>query len=105
MTDEPAFTRLIWGLLGSVAGAITALSFQSWKDMTRGQILMSLFVAASFSFFVAPLFFSSVRDTRAAGGIFYLMATGSNVLIPRAVKWLSSAFNGGSEPQGPEAKP
>lgn len=94
--------RLVWSLLSSVAGAITSLSFQAWKNMSGPEILMSLFVAASFAFFVGPLVLRSVEDLRMSGAILYLMATGSNVLIPRAVKWLTQAFGNGGEPKGPQ---
>lgn len=97
MTEDSNVQRLIWGLIGSVAGAITALSFQSWKNMTRTEISLSLFVAASFAFFVSPLIFRNIHDVQVAGGIFYLMATGSNVLIPKAVRWISGAFGNGAD--------
>jgi len=97
MNDGSELNRLMWSLLSSVAGAITSLSFQSYKQMTRIEIAMSLFVAASFAFFVGPLVLSNVSDARTAGAGLYLLATGSNVLIPRAVKWISGVFGGASE--------
>ncbi len=100
MTED--HERLIWSLLSSVAGAITSLSFQAWKNMSLPEILMSLFVAASFAFFVGPLVLKSVDDLRTSGAILYLLATGSNVLIPRAVKWMSNAWPNGGEPKGPQ---
>lgn len=101
MTED--HERLIWSLLSSVAGAITSLSFQAWKNMSFAEIMMSLFVAASFAFFVGPVVLKSVDDLRMSGGLLYLMATGSNVLIPRAVKWLSKVFGDATEPKGPQA--
>lgn len=95
--------RLIWSLLSSIAGAITSLSFQAWRNMSMAEIMMSLFVAASFAFFVGPLVLKSVQDLRMSGAILYLMATGSNVLIPRAVKWLTKVFGDSAEPKGPQA--
>lgn len=94
--------RLIWSALSSIAGAIASLSFQSWKHMSAAEIMMNLFVAASFAFFVGPLVLKSMQDLRMSGAILYLMATGSNVLIPRAVRWLSQVFGNGAEPKGPQ---
>lgn len=79
----------LWGVLGSGAGAVAAVSLQDWRHMTRGQIAMLLFVAASFAFFVAPLFFSTYMETRASGGVFFLLAAGSSIFLPKAMDWLS----------------
>lgn len=93
--------RIAWSLLSSIAGAITSLSFQSWQSMTRGQVTMSLFVAASFAFFVGPLVLDNIKDVRMAGGLIYLMATGSNILIPFAVKQVSKIFGNGAAESNP----
>lgn len=90
-------TQLVWTLLASFAGALTALSFRPFRDMTRGEIALALTVGASFAIFVGPLvahwiFGNGPVDIRILGGIFYLMASGSNILIPMAVKKLGSFF-------------
>jgi ABC-type uncharacterized transport system permease subunit len=87
MNDWPGFA---YTTLGAIAGAITALFFRQWQDMSRVQIVFAVFVGFSFSFFVSPLLFRNISDKQVAGGIFYLMATGSNALIPLAVKWLGN---------------
>ncbi|HVQ09517.1 MAG TPA: hypothetical protein VMS43_13885 [Allosphingosinicella sp.] len=91
------WATLVWSLLASFAGALTALSARPFRDMTRGEIMMALIVGASFAIFVGPLvalwiFGRSQVDLRIMGGILYLMATGSNVLVPLAVRKLSSLF-------------
>lgn len=96
MMDGSDINRLIWSLISSVSGAVTSLSFQSWRNMTRGEVSMSLFVAASFAFFVGPLVLNNIKDARMAGGVIYLMATGSNVLIPWAVKQVGKLFGNGA---------
>ena len=93
MNDDGIYTRFLWPLLASAAGAITALSFRPWRDMTPAQIVMALFVGASFAFFVSPLILNLIFgkgpvDARQLGAVYYVMATGSNALIPAAVKWL-----------------
>lgn len=95
-------TALIWTLLASFAGALTALSFRPFKNMTRGEIALALIVGASFAMFVGPLvatwiFGSGPVDIRILGGIFYLMASGSNILIPMAVRWLGRFFGAKEE--------
>lgn len=85
--------RVVWPLLAAVAGAITALSFRPFTAMTRVEIVMALFVGTFFAVFVGPwvaqrLFGTGPVDLRVLGGVFYLLASGSNVLIPPAVRWL-----------------
>lgn len=92
-------TAWIWTILASFAGALTALSFRPFKDMTRGEIMLALTVGASFAIFVGPLvarwiFGDGPMDIRILGAVFYLMASGSNILIPMGVKWLARSFGG-----------
>lgn len=84
--------RALYPVVASLAGAITALSFRPFRDMTKGEVFMALFVGASFAMFVGPwavklLPISITSDIRLQAGIFYLMASGSNALIPMAIKW------------------
>lgn len=95
MLDRPQ--ALLWAFLASIAGAITALSFRPFKNMTKGEIFLALFVGASFAFFVGPWVVQLVLgdgpiDLRIAGGIFYLLASGSNVLVPIMIRKLSHFF-------------
>ncbi|MEA3044582.1 MAG: hypothetical protein QOH47_2420 [Sphingomonadales bacterium] len=87
----------VWTLLASFGGALTALSFRPFKDMTRWEIVLALTAGASFAIFVGPwaaklIFGDGPVDARILGGLYYMMATGSNVLIPVGVKWLGSFF-------------
>lgn len=96
MFDGPYY-RLAWLALASLAGAITALSFRPFKDMTRLEIVIALFVGFSFAVFVGPwavkaAFGSEQVDLRVAGGMFYLMASGSNILVPLAVRKFGDLF-------------
>jgi hypothetical protein len=88
--------RLLFPIVASVAGAITALSFRPFKDMTKGQAVLAVFVGFSFAYFMGPFVVRVVlgesHDARLQGGIYYLMASGSNALIPLAVKWLGRVF-------------
>ena len=97
MNGDAAWYRLLWPLLASLAGAITALSFRPYKSMAWHEITLSLIVGTSFATFVGPLaaswiFGNGPVDIRMLGATFYLMASGSNVLVPLAVRKLSSFF-------------
>ena len=94
--DTTWWYRLAWPLLASLAGAITALSFRPYKNMTWTEITMSLVVGTSFATFVGPLaatwiYGTGPVDIRMLGATFYLMASGSNVLIPLAIRKLTKA--------------
>lgn len=91
MNDD--LQRHVWTLISAVAGAITSLSFQQWENMSGWKITFALFVGASFGFFVGPVVLINVDDPRIAGGIIWIMAAGSNILIPRAVKAMSAVMD------------
>ena len=102
MLHEGPWARILYPLLASIAGAITALSFRPYKAMSNFEIGLSLFVGASFAMFVGPwvafmVFGNGPADMRMMGALFYVMASGSNVLIPLAVRWLSRSFGMKSE--------
>ena len=109
MTMLGSFTSLAewtWGVLASLGGALTALSFRPFKNMSRGEIFLALAVGTSFAMFVGPLaaswiFGEGPVDYRIFGGILYLMASGSNILIPLAVKKLSGFFGAETKSEAP----
>jgi membrane protein CcdC involved in cytochrome C biogenesis len=92
--NNDAIMRLAWPTLAALAGAVTALSFRPYKKMSAVEIIVSLTVGTSFSVFVGPwvavwVFGNGPVDIRLLGGLFYLMASGSNILIPIAVRKLA----------------
>jgi len=104
MTEDATLARYVWPALASIAGAITALSFRPFQNMTKLEVSLALFVGASFALFVGPwaawvVFGDGPADIRILGGMFYLMASGSNILIPLAVKKLSSFFGVQEDPR------
>lgn len=79
--------RETYAAMASIAGAVTALSFKKWQAMTSVEVILGLFVGASFAWFVTPLIVDrfltpSPDNTRVTAGLTYLVAAGSNVLIP-----------------------
>lgn len=87
MSNDYPWHHILWTTLASFAGAVTALSLRAFKGMTPQEIAFALLVGASFAIFVGPLvtywiFGSGPVDLRVMGGVFYIMASGSNVLIP-----------------------
>lgn len=94
MSNENPYAIWLYTILASLAGALTALSFRPFAQMTRAEIALALFVGASFAIFVGPWFAQWVFgagpiDMKVMGGLFYILATGSNVLIPLAVRRIS----------------
>lgn len=99
--DNP-LSRHLWAFLAACAGAITALSFRPFRDMSKWEVTLALFVGASFAIFVGPwaahlTFGEGPIDIRILGGLFYLLASGSNILIPVAVKKLTQVVGGKDE--------
>jgi hypothetical protein len=95
MNDDNALMRFLWPLLASLAGAVTALSLRPWQGMSRGEVILAVFVGASFAYFVAPwvvwvMFKDGPVPIRALGVIYYGMASGSNALIPLIIKKLGN---------------
>lgn len=102
MNTENPYAIWLYTILASLAGALTALSFRPFTSMTRVEIALALFVGASFAIFVGPWFAQWVFgtgpiDTRVMGALFYILATGSNVLIPLTVRRVSALI--GVEPK------
>lgn len=96
--DDNLLTRWLYPLIASLAGAVTALSFRPFKTMSSVEITLALFVGASFAMFVAPwvtkaVFGEGPIDVRLQGAIFYMMASGSNVLVPVVIKRLRAVSN------------
>lgn len=88
--DDHGFspTKFIWTAVASFAGSITALSFRLWQKMTPFEIGLALFVGTTFAIFVTPLFISlwpakpKGDDLQVLGGIYYLLASAWNILLP-----------------------
>lgn len=96
MIDENPLMKWLWPLLASLAGAVTALSFRPFKRMTPADIFMALFVGTTFAWFVSPwvahaAFGYTPPGIRVVGAIYYLMASGSNILIPFMIRRLKTA--------------
>lgn len=94
MDDMHPVVRHGYLLMAAIAGSVTALSFKQWKSMSYGEIWLTLFVGASFAIFVAPLLaeWLAIGSPRGVAALTYISASGSNVLIPVAIKWLKRVF-------------
>lgn len=96
--------RWLYIAMAAIAGAITALSFQQWKTMTRGEILMTLFVGTAFAILVVPyvahdlLGVNSFNNSlRAACFLTYIGGTCSNWMLPALIKRVKRFFDGDGE--------
>jgi len=93
MSEDNPLLAWLWPLLASLAGAVTALSFRPYARMSPVDIFMALFVGTTFAWFVSPwvahtAFGYEPPGIRVVGGLYYLMASGSNILIPFAIRGL-----------------
>lgn len=87
----------LWPLLSSAAGSITALASRPFKLMSRTEIMLALFVGASFAYFAGPwvvqmIFGHQPTDQHIVGGIYYVMATASNILLPFLIRKVSATL-------------
>jgi hypothetical protein len=105
--DDPIGSH-VWLVLASFAGALAALSVRPFKNMSALEISLSLMVSASFPIFVGPwaasvYFGAGPVDLRVLGAIYWIMACGSNILIPLLIKHFGRVFgartNGNEEPK------
>lgn len=104
MNDDHGFMRWVYIGMAAVAGAITALSFQQWRTMTRGEITMTLFVGAAFAILAVPYLAADVfnlsgftESLRAACFITYVGGTCSNWLLPMLIKRVKKFVAGDEE--------
>lgn len=94
--------RIIYVLMAALAGAVTALAFLSWKEMSKTEIALTLFVGASFAIFVTPwiahlAFGMNEADVRTIAGLTYITASGSNTLLPMLIKRMHRLIGGEDE--------
>lgn len=100
--DENPYLLRLYVMLAALSGALTALGFQRWKDMTRAEVALTLTAGFSFAIFATPWVvhdWMGVPDsnTRAIAAMTYVFGSGSNILLPtviRGVKRLAGAGDG-----------
>lgn len=106
MNSDSPLLVWVWTILASIAGALTALSFRPFAQMSRAEIAMALFVGSSFAIFVGPwavraYYGDAPVNLQLVGGVFYIMASGSNALVPFLVRKFSNILGA----TGVEEKP
>lgn len=107
MDEATALFRYTYVMMAAVAGAVTALAFSKWRDLTRGEIILTLLAGFSFAVFVTPWVaqqFLGLDDDNVRGiaALTYIFGSGSNILLPVVIRWTGRAFGGGmkEEPDG-----
>lgn len=95
----PAF-RMGYILMAAFAGAITALGFTRWKEMTRSEIALTFTIGFSFAIFVTPWLATAAfgipdSNIRAVAALTYIFGSGSNILLPVIIRWVGRFFGGG----------
>lgn len=86
--------------LAAMAGAITALAFRSWREMSKAEIILTLVVGFSFAIFVTPwlaetVFGIDAGNVRAVAALTYIFGSGSNILLPMIIRWVGRIFGHG----------
>lgn len=96
MNPDNPIARAVYIGMAAVAGAITALSFLQWREMTWGQILLTVFVGTSFAVFVVPwvtVDVLHVKDSlRTACGLTYIGGAVANAVVPKIARRVSAFF-------------
>lgn len=100
MDEGPTFFRLGYVGMAAMAGAITALAFTRWRELTRGEILLTLAAGFSFAVFVTPWVAEQFlgidgSNVRAIAALTYIFGSGSNILLPILIKWTGRLFGNG----------
>lgn len=105
MTEEHGLAfRFGYIAMAALAGAITALAFTRWRELTRAEIVLTLVAGFSFAVFVTPWVAESFlginsNNIRAVAALTYIFGSGSNILLPMLIRWVGRLFGNG-EPKG-----
>jgi len=99
MSPDDFWTKAGAILMAALAGAITSLSFLRWREMSKPEILMTVFVGFAFAIITVPwitidlLHLNNADSLRAGCALTYIGATTANAVIPvmikRVKKWAS----------------
>lgn len=105
VNETDPFLLWLWAGLAALAGAASSLSFQPYKTMTWREIMLTLFVSASFAIFVGPPLAEAVAkwygggilSIRVYGAVMWFMGAAAFALIPATInraKRFIAAWNG-----------
>lgn len=89
--DNPII-RYLYIAMAALAGAVTALSMQKWKEMGWREVTMGVFVGFTFALFVAPWAVQKMgfgRDMTAVCMFVYVFGSGANIMIPLFIRKVS----------------
>lgn len=109
MDEATALFRYTYVLMAALAGAVTALAFSKWRDLSRGEILLTLVAGFSFAVFVTPWAaeqFLGLEDNNVRGiaALTYIFGSGSNILLPVLIRWTGRLFGNGGPKESPDGK-
>ncbi|HEX8554298.1 MAG TPA: hypothetical protein VF695_06290 [Sphingomonas sp.] len=86
--------------LAAVSGALTALGFVKWRDMSKGELALTFAGGFSFAIFVTPWVAHSMMgidegNVRAIAGMTYVFGSGSNILLPAIIRFVRRSLDTG----------
>ncbi len=93
-SDNP-WVSFLYYIMAALAGAVTALSFMKWREMHVAEVIMTVVVGFSFAVFATPWLARVALGTtepQTVAFLAYVSASGSNILLPMAIRWLGRAF-------------
>lgn len=89
--DQGQLWRFGYVALAALSGALTALGFVKWKELSRADIALTLVGGFSFAIFVTPWIAHewigvAESNTRAIAALTYVFGSGSNILLPTIIR-------------------
>ncbi len=83
--------RILYIVMSAIAGSVTALSFMKYKEMSWGEIVLTLFVGFAFAVILVPWVAADwlkidVSNLRTICAVVYLGGTAWNGLMPLVIK-------------------
>lgn len=91
---DPAVVA-VWIVTACLGGAAASLLIQPFKNMSPGQVVLSLIMSTSFACICAPLvarmvskwfFQGQPTDLQLLGALMWIMAAGAHILVPLVIR-------------------
>ncbi len=94
MNDHPDWLRAMYVVMAAFAGAVSALSFMKWRDMSWSEIVMTVFVSFSFAIILVPWIAADwvhvdINNLRAICAVVFVGGMSSNALMPLVIRKVS----------------
>lgn len=100
MDQNELLLRYVYIPMAALAGAVSSLGARRWRSMSKGKMLLTILMGASFSIFVTPWAaheFVNVPegDARAIVALTYLFAIAAHIILPWLIQRLERIIGSG----------